>query len=187
MKERMKHREAFEFFYSLGGAPIKNNALSVSKEFKVTERTFWNWYKKLDWKEKVQLRDIEVSKGVEQKTNSSLIENKAKYLSYVHRLFDDLKKKIDSGEFPVEIKSVSDLDKAIKLGLILQDQATEKTETNMKLDFNLRLDRLRRIEAKHDYRSSARGAARNQTDNRTEASDKGGSSKSSEESSEKEA
>lgn len=164
MKEKQKHRDAFEFFYNLNGAPTKENAVTVADEFEVTERTFWNWYSKLNWKEKVQLRDIEISKGVEEKTNSTLIENKAKYLSYVHRLFDDLKQKIDVGEFPVEIKSVSDLDKAIKLGLILQDEATEKTQTTLKIDHNIRLKRLKRIEVKHDYRHSSRGSGGSKPD-----------------------
>lgn len=165
MKERMKHRDAFEFFYALGGAPTNKNAAAVAKEFKVTERTFWNWYKKLDWKEKVQLRDIEISKGVEEKTITTLVENKAKYLSYVHKLFDDLKKKIERGEFPVEIKSVSDLDKAIKLGLLLQDQATEKTETTMKVNMNDRRERLKRMESKHDSSDSTRSGTKSDSNN----------------------
>jgi hypothetical protein len=98
----------------------------------VSERTIWRWYKELGWKDRVHLRNIEVAKGVEEKTNSTLIENKANYLSYVHKLFNDWKAKVDAGEVPVEIRTVSDVDKIVKLALLLQDEATDKTETTHK-------------------------------------------------------
>lgn len=132
MREKQKHIDAFDYFYQLGGAASAENCRRVAEKFQISERTFWNWYKKLGWKERVHLRNIEVSKGVEEKTNSTLIENKANYLSYVHKLFNDWKAKVDSGEVPVEIKSVSDVDKIVKLALLLQDEPTDKTETKHK-------------------------------------------------------
>jgi hypothetical protein len=132
MREQERHIDAFEYFYSLGGAASKENCRRVADKFQISERTFWNWYKKLGWKERVHLRNIDVGKKVEKKTNSTIADNKAKYLTYVHKLFDDLKYKVDHGEIPVEIKSVSDVDKLVKLGLLLQDEATDKTETRHK-------------------------------------------------------
>ena len=153
MKEKEKHLDAFEYFYSLGGAASAENCRRVADKFQMSERTFWNWYKNLGWKERVHLRNIEVAKGVEEKTNSTLIENKANYLSYVHKLFNDWKAKVDAGEVPVEIKSVSDVDKIVKLALLLQDEATDKTETSVTGTMTFKaqgLERLRRIEAEHD-------------------------------------
>lgn len=129
MKEKQKHLDAFEFFFALGGAATEENCRKVAEKFQISERTFWNWYKKLGWKERVQLRNIEVSKKVEEKTNTTIADNKAKYLSYVHKLFDDWKNKVDQGEIPVEVKSVSDVDKVVKLALLLQNEATDKTKT----------------------------------------------------------
>jgi hypothetical protein len=153
MREKENHIDAFEYFYSLGGAATSENCRKVADKFQISERSFWNWYKELGWKERVHLRNIEVAKGVEEKTVSTLIENKAKYLSYVHKLFDDWKVKVDAGEVPVEIKSVSDVDKIVKLALLLQDEATDKTETSVTGSFNVKaqgLERLQRIEAKYD-------------------------------------
>nr|WP_319372465.1 hypothetical protein [uncultured Methanobacterium sp.] len=132
MREKQKHIDAFEYFYSLGGAASAENCRRVADKFQISERSFWNWYKDLEWKERVHILNIEVAKGVEKKTVSTLIENKAKYLSYAHKLFDDWKLKVDAGEVPVEIKSVSDVDKIVKLALLLQDEATDKTETTHK-------------------------------------------------------
>ena len=134
MKEKQKHLDAFELFYTLGGEASHENCRGVAEELQISERTFWNWYKKFGWKERVQLRNIDVSKEVEKKTNSTIADNKAKYLTYVHKLFDDWKKKVDSGEAPVEIKSASDVDKIVKLALLLQNEASEisKVETDEK-------------------------------------------------------
>jgi hypothetical protein len=129
MIEKQKHLDAFEYFYTLGGSASKENCRQVAQKFQISERTFWNWYKKLGWKERTHLRDIDVAKKVEEKTTSTIADNKAKYLTFVHKIIDDLKNKFENGELPVEIKTVSDLDKAVKLGLLLQDEATEKTKT----------------------------------------------------------
>ncbi len=131
MREKEVHIDAFEYFYSLGGAASAENCRRVADKFQISERTFWNWYKKLGWKERVHLRNIDVRKKVEEKTNTTIADNKANYLSYVHKLFNDWKAKVDAGEVPVEIKSVSDVDKIVKLALLLQDEATDKTETKI--------------------------------------------------------
>jgi hypothetical protein len=131
MREKQKHIDAFDYFYQLGGAASAENCRLVAEKFQISERTFWNWYKKLGWKERVHLRNIDVGKRVEEKTNTTIADNKANYLSYVHKLFNDWKAKVDAGEVPVEIKSVSDVDKIVKLALLLQDEATDKTETKI--------------------------------------------------------
>jgi len=53
MREQKKHIDAFAFFISLGGGASQENCRRVSEEFQITERTFWNWHKKLNWKERV--------------------------------------------------------------------------------------------------------------------------------------
>jgi hypothetical protein len=128
MKEKQKHLDAFEFFYLMGGVASDENCSKVAGKFQVSERTFWNWYKNFGWKERVELRNIEINKEVIKKTNPAIVDNKAKYLTYVHKLFDDWKKKVDNGEIPVEIKSASDVDKIVKLALLLQYEAGEIIE-----------------------------------------------------------
>lgn len=163
MREQERHIDAFEYFYSLGGAASKENCRRVADKFQISERTFWNWYKKLGWKERVHLRNIDVGRKVEKKTNTTIADNKANYLSYVHKLFNDWKNKVDNGEVPVEIKSVSDVDKVVKLGLLLQDEATDKTETQVTGTFSIKaqgLERLRRIEAENDNGDSGHSPIR---------------------------
>lgn len=158
MQEKQKHLDAFEAFYAMGGVGSDSNVSDLAKKCQVSERTIWRWYKAFGWKERVHLRDIAVAEEVSKKTTSTIAENKAKYLTFVHKIIDDLKKKFESGEIPVEIKSVSDLDKAVKLGLLLQDEATDRQELKGVIKMKHQgLERLKRIEAKHnDDRSGAR-------------------------------
>ena len=142
MNEKQKHLDAFEMFYLLGGIASDENFSKVSGKFQVTERTVWNWYKKFGWKERVHLRNIDVNAEVVQKTNSKIAENKAKYLTYVHKLFDDWKRKVDGGEAPVEIKSASDVDKIVKLALLLQDEPGEISKVEGSVNFNDKFNRI---------------------------------------------
>lgn len=154
MKEKQKHLDAFEAFYAMGGEGSDNNVRALSKKCQVSERTIWRWYKAFGWKERIHVRNIKVSEKVEEKTTSTIADNKAKYLTFVHKIIDDLKQKFESGEVPVEIKSVSDLDKAIKLGLLLQDEATDRQELKGVIQMKHQgLERLKRIEAKHNDNS----------------------------------
>jgi hypothetical protein len=157
MKEKQKHLDAFELFYTLGGEASQENCTRVSDKFQITERTFWNWYKKLGWKDRVHLRNIDVNEEVVQRTNSKIADNKAKYLTYVHKLFDDWKKKVDDGDAPVEIKSASDVDKIVKLALLLQDEAGEIIENKVTVNKEKGLERLKNIEATHNDGSSDSG------------------------------
>ena len=159
MKEKQKHLDAFELFYFLGGEASQESCRAVADKFQISERTFWNWYKKLNWNERTHLRNIDINKEVVEKTNSKIAANKAKYLTYVHKLFDDWKKKVDSGEVPVEIKTASDVDKIVKLALLLQDEAGEIIE-NVIIDKDKCIDRLKRIEAKYN---DINGNSRNST------------------------
>ena len=85
-----------------------------------------------------------------KKTNTTIADNKAKYLTFIHKLLDDWKKKVDKGEVPVEITSPSDVDKIVKLALLLQDEAGEIIENQITVNKEKGLERLKKIEAQHN-------------------------------------
>lgn len=121
MIEEQEHIEAFEEFYALGGIASDENVRYLAGKCQVSERTIWRWYKNFSWKQRVKIRNNIVRRELEKKTTTTLAENKAKYLSYGHKLFDDWKIMIDKGENPVKIKSVSDYCKITELSLKLQE------------------------------------------------------------------
>lgn len=122
MTEEQKHIEAFEEFYVLGGVASKENVTYLSDKCQVSERTIWRWYNDYEWKKRTQIRNEVIRRELEKITNSKLIENKAKYLSFAHKLLDNWKIKIDNGKNTVEIKSVSDFYRIVSLAVQLQEQ-----------------------------------------------------------------
>lgn len=95
MKEALRHKEAFEFFYSLDGRPTAENCRRVADKLQISERSFWNWYKELNWKLRVEQRDIENAKKVEQKTNSEVVDAKADFRRTIFALHQLLKRSLN--------------------------------------------------------------------------------------------
>lgn len=62
------------------------------------------------------------------------MENKIKYLAIVHKPIDDLFNKMNAGETVLVIENDRQVERYLKLALLLQDQATENT--NITEDLN---------------------------------------------------
>ena len=54
------------------------------------------------------------------------MDNKVKYLSFYHRLLDDLKK-----DFTIKIENVTDLKRVIEGALVLQGESNEVVESRV--------------------------------------------------------
>ena len=128
MKETPKHKDAFEHFYIKlsEGMSVTDSILSVAEKFKVTDRTAWRWYKELDWEAKRTVRDADIQTGVEEKTNTTIIDNKAKYLGIVHFSLNKYVEDVNAGKRdPIPIENSKDLERLIKTGLLIQNQPTD--------------------------------------------------------------
>lgn len=177
MKEKQKHKDAFEHYYLQlhKGKSIDDSIVSVTEKFKISNRTAWRWKKEFEWDSKISIREIENTKTLEEKTNKTIVDNKVTYLSVVHASLNKYIEDVKKGKRePLPIESTKDIDTLIKLALLIQSQPTDITETTAKVDVRHKLDRLKRIEAEHDYRSDIRNSTRDTTDNRDETSDQGG-------------
>jgi len=136
-KETLRHREAFEYFYSLGD---KRSLAQVENKFRISEQTAINWSYSFNWKERVEQRDIENAKKLAQKTDMSIVNTKANYrkeikdsLRIIRAAIGTAILKLKSGELTVY--SMADLnqlitaqDKLMKLDLLMMGEATEKEE-----------------------------------------------------------
>ena len=145
MKETLRHKEAFEYYYSLGD---KRNFSSVAVQFKVSERSIAKWSKNFNWQERIEQRDIEISKGLEDKTNETIINIKAGFKSEIKVqlnifkvMLNKLIKKFKESkeDETIEIKKIEDLkvvtdsyEKLIKLYLTLIGEASEIEEIELK-------------------------------------------------------
>lgn len=141
MKEDLKRKEAFEFFYKLNGRPTAENCKKVSDKCQISERTFWRWYKELNWKLRIEQRDIENAKKVEQKTNSEIIDAKADFRKTIFAIHQMLKKSLN--EFikkneTIQILTTKDLgrvvlilDKLARLDMGLVGEVVDHTDVKM--------------------------------------------------------
>lgn len=146
MIEHQKHIEAFEHLMSLGGQATKGNCSEVSAKAQISTRTFWEWYKNFGWKERVEQRNIEIKRKLAEKTDSTIVREKANYRKiikalvgdYAQRLMKVQKKlretkpdaydleQLSEEERKILIKDVLDLDRVAKLDLLLMGEAVEE-------------------------------------------------------------
>lgn len=123
MVETLQHKEAFEYYYALG----ENRSIpQVAQKYAVSVPAVKKWSKSHNWQERVVQRDIEISKGLEKKTNTTILNEKANY----RRIIKETIAKMAG----VEVSNIKDLDTLVKLDLLLMGEATEKNETSIVLE-----------------------------------------------------
>ena len=116
MEETLKHVEAFEYYYSLGHV---RSYPQVASEFTVSLTSIKKWAKTFKWQQRVKERDINNAQTLEEKTDSTLVEAKSKYLLVLQASLFQYLKALKSGN--IRINSVRDLETLIKLELLLRD------------------------------------------------------------------
>jgi len=148
MKEKLKHIEAFEYFYSMGGAAIIKNCRKVALKFHISERTFWNWYKKFNWKERVDQRNIENAKSLGKKTDKAVVNTKANYraeiktqLNIIKAILNNVIKDFKANNI-IDVNNTGQLkdivncyEKLGKLDLLMMGEADETKDLNIKVEF----------------------------------------------------
>ncbi len=155
MREHQNHIEAFELFYSLGGKASDKNCGKVGVKFGVSCNTIWNWYKKFNWHERVDQRNIENSKELAKKTNETVIAIKANYRAEIKAQFSILKKMLNElikkfkededqkdksiDKKGIEIKDVTGLkdvmgcyEKLVRMDLTLIGEVSEREENALR-------------------------------------------------------
>ena len=123
MKENLQHSEAFEYYYSLGK---ERSLVAVSCQYDVSERTVARWSKTFSWQERIELRDIEISKKLEEKTNTTIVNEKANYRKIIKASIATFVERLKNKE--VDVTTIADLERLIKLDLLLMGEATEQSK-----------------------------------------------------------
>jgi hypothetical protein len=127
-QETLRHREAFNYFYSLGGKATKPNATKVSEKWQINERTFWRWYKAFNWQKRVEQRDIEIAKELDKKNSSDVLNSKADYREIIRQTVELYKKKLKEGS--IKIYRPQDLKTLAELDLLMMGEATDISQVN---------------------------------------------------------
>ena len=113
MIEKLRHREAFEYYYSLGD---NRTHTAVAEKFTVSRQSVVKWAKQFNWQLRVQQRDIENSKSIEKRTNNEVINAKADFRKTIFAIHQTLKKNLN--EFIkeneiIQITGIKDLEKVV--------------------------------------------------------------------------
>ena len=149
MKETLKHREIFEFYYSIGD---KRSITEVARKFTVSRASVSKWSRVFNWQKRIEQRDIEIGNKLEKKTNEIVLNTKTDYREQIQNSLKMLKDAIRAastkgkdGELNLNIAvtSINDLnqvinsiEKLIKLDIKLMDEGIiEPTDNKLTVNF----------------------------------------------------
>jgi hypothetical protein len=113
-------REAFEHYYSLGEG---RSYAMVAERFGRSVVTIGTWAAKYSWREKILEREEEIDKRLVEKAITDGVNSRIVYKNRLDRLiedfFNDLHDLHGQGRRPSFIHSIDDVEKAMKLSLLL--------------------------------------------------------------------
>ena len=123
-KENKLQREAFEIYYALGEI---RSLKRVAEQVKRTERTVAGWSRDFSWVDRVKQREIEEAKNADKNAlNSQTTDVKTRYRILINNLMAQASKDIKEGK--LKIRNSQDLERVIKLDLLLMGESTEREE-----------------------------------------------------------
>lgn len=127
MKEKLKHIEAFDYYYVLGD---KRTLQSVAAKFTVSRQSISKWKKEFNWQKRIESRDINNGKKLEAKTDKAIVNSKADYRALIKKVVKKFEEKLKDGK--IRIERPEDLNIMAKLDLLLMGEVTE--DINIKVD-----------------------------------------------------
>ena len=153
MQEKLKHKKAYDYYYSLGD---KKTLTKVARKFNKSKQTITKWNKAFNWQKRVEQRDIELAKRIEKKTDDVIVNTKAQYREDIKKALSINKALINTaikhGKLIIEIENVDEFKKAtdiisglIKTDLLLMGEADQKIEIKDDNLSNLSIDELLKI------------------------------------------
>ena len=123
MKETFRHKEAFEYYYSLGE---KKSITEVARKFTLSRASISKWSKAFNWQDRIIQRDIENGKRLEKKTDNNVVNSKADYRALIRQTVELYKQRLIDGK--IIINRPQDLETLVKLDLNLMGEASEITD-----------------------------------------------------------
>jgi hypothetical protein len=120
MQETLQHKEAFEYYYTLGES---RSIPQVAQKYPISIPAVKKWSKSFNWQERILQRDIEIGKKLVTKTNTTVLNEKANYRKIIKDAIDSMG--------TIKAESAKDLEILVKLDLLLMGEATDKTDIGL--------------------------------------------------------
>ncbi|MCE7699950.1 MAG: hypothetical protein K8E24_014375 [Methanobacterium paludis] len=127
MIEKTKHLEAFEYYYGLGH---KRTLSNVAEEYGLNVGTISSWAREFEWGSRVEARDRILLERL--KRNNADESDKAiiLYQQGIRKtLQEEFLKPLKKGLITIKIENTKDLERLMKLDVLLSGGVTERTET----------------------------------------------------------
>lgn len=154
VRETLEQKEAFDYYYSLGS---DRRLAAVVQKFKKARSTIHAWSKAFNWQKRAEQRDIEIGKKLEEKTNNTIVNEKAKYreeiknyMGIVRSVLFASKDRLKNGEIQIaEVTDINSLmlayERLFKLDMLLMGEATEVNEHLFNLDIESAREKLKKV------------------------------------------
>jgi hypothetical protein len=123
--ERLRHIEAFEYYYSLGE---KRSLKKVAERFGVGLRQAETWSSSFDWQDRIKERDRKVGELLAEQNIQAIAKAKTEYREVIEELVNRFKAKLISNKDANLVNSVSSLEKLVKLDMLLMGEADSRNE-----------------------------------------------------------
>ena len=120
--ENLLQREAFETYYSLGDTRDRS-LQKVANKHHVSIQTVRSWRRNFSWETRTLQRDAEVSAQLSKSSVASVAVAKAAYIDIIDETIEQWKQNLSRGE--IRLDTVDDLQKMVKLRLLLAGENTE--------------------------------------------------------------
>jgi hypothetical protein len=120
--ENLLQREAFETYYSLGDTRDRS-LQKVADKHHVSIQTVRSWRRNFSWDTRTLQRDAEVSAQLSKSSVASVAVAKAAYIDIIDETIEQWKQNLSRGE--IRLDTVDDLQKMVKLRLLLAGENTE--------------------------------------------------------------
>jgi hypothetical protein len=113
---------------------------SLTGDCQVSEKSLKRWSKEFDWQARIEQRDLENARRLQKATDDTVVAVKAKYRKIVQAAIGKFVQGLQADA--VEVASITDLERLIKLDLLLMGEATDKTEHAHSLEERFDFDAL---------------------------------------------
>lgn len=138
-EETPQQKKAFDFYCQLilTDMSVDDSLTEIIKECGVSKRTVYRWKKDFNWDDRVLLKQKDIEDGVSVETRETLNDIKAKLIKIVKNPLLDVLTEIEKGNKPVTVKTTGDIDRLVKLLLVIYGEANEISTTKTDVDVNI--------------------------------------------------
>lgn len=109
MQETLKHREAFDYYYSLKD---KRSLLQVARKMGVSTTSVGRWSGAHGWQNQIAKRDAKVGTAISEKVDKQIVKQSVDHRIGIQKTMDTIQGSID-----IATNALGDVDKRKKMGV----------------------------------------------------------------------